>query len=136
MDATSDTMLATGMSAHLGTKTQPSVAMLDHHVWALDQNVCHKYMAATIAAAKHLYASCADLASLTLWLGWLRSGKLFDSRWKAYTVVDPGDGHSVETFQSLSVLSCRTDLGETKSDRSQTANVVMAYDTLSGYAPG
>jgi hypothetical protein len=66
-------------------------------------------------------------------LGWLRSDELFDSRWKAYTVVEPGDGPSVDL--PVNVSGIMQDLGETQTDQYQTADVVMAYATLYGYEP-
>jgi hypothetical protein len=132
-DAASNTMFATGMSARLGTKTQPSVALLDRHIRSLDQDLRLKYLASTNTAQKRLYAR-AGLANLNLWLGWLRSGELFDSRWTAFTVVEPGNGPSVDL--PVNVGAILQNLGATKTDRSQAADVIMAYATLSGYELG
>ena len=77
-------------------------------------------------------AALAGLASLLLWLGWLRSSETFDLCWNDFEVVEPEDGPTRDLPRGLGVLGVR--LGpETKSSRNKPVDMSLAYQTLSGY---
>jgi hypothetical protein len=74
----------------------------------------------------------AGLANTLAWLAWTRAKELFDLRWSDLTLSD-GDMHDLPA--SVKVLQLRLN-AQTKSDRSRTADIVVAHTTASGMSPG
>jgi hypothetical protein len=80
-------------------------------------------------------AALAGLATLLLWLGWLRSSETFDLCWADFDVVEPEDGPSWDLPQGLGFVGVR--LGpETKRSRNKPVDMILACQTLSGYHIG
>ena len=133
-DSLGATMFASGMKARLGDESRPSVALLDRHVRWLDSDLDQRYRAARTDEVR-LELAKAGLANLSLWLGWLRSRETFGLQWYKVVSVDPSDGPSVDLPRGVGVT--QFFMGpETKSNRSQTADVIMASKTISGFNIG
>jgi hypothetical protein len=133
-DSTSNTLFAAGLAARLGTETRPSIALLARHVRALDSSLDYRYQTATTLELQRLYAR-AGLANLQFFLGWFRPSELFDSRWNRYEVTEPQDGPNHDLPVGIGVI--RLIMGpETKSDRTFSPDVIMAYTTISGFQIG
>jgi hypothetical protein len=133
-DAAGSTIFATGMGARLGTDSTPSLALLDRHIRWLDQALDRRYRTCTTGAERRELAR-AGLASLLLYLGWLRSSETFTAPWAGFDVVDPCDAATVDLPENVGQV-CLSLRAETKSARDHTADVVMAFQTLSGYCLG
>lgn len=133
-DAASNTLFAAGLAARLGTKTRPSIALLSRHFRILDATLNRQYRLADTLELRRLY-SRAGLANLQFFLGWFRPGELFDSRWNRYEVTEPCDGKSLDLPDGVGVI--RLIMGpETKSERTFSPDVIMAYSTVSGFHLG
>ena len=128
------TFFARGLSTRIGTETRPSVALLERHVRHLDSHLTAQYHSSTTITARLQWAK-AGLANLCLWLGWLRSMETFDLRWCDFTVIEPRDGPLVDLPLGVGVVLLKLS-EETKSLRTKKADVVIAYETLSGYQLG
>jgi hypothetical protein len=124
-------MFAAGLKARLGDESRPSVALLDRHVRWLDVDLDQRYRVARSDAVRCELAK-AGLANLSFWLGWLRSRETFDMQWYRVALIEAADGPSVDLPRGIGVT--QFFMGpETKSNRSRTADVIMASKTLSGY---
>lgn len=100
----------------------------------MDTQLNVQYRQATTPALQRLYAR-AGLANLQLYLGWLRPSELFDSRWNRYEITEPHNGPAYDLPRGIGVV--RLIMGaETKSARTFSPDVVMAYTTISGYRLG
>jgi hypothetical protein len=133
-DAAGSTIFATGMGARLGTDSTPSLALLDRHIRGFDQVLDRRYRACA-TAADHCELARVGLANLLLYLGWLRFSETFTAPWAGFDVVDPCDAATVDLPEKVGQF--RLSLcAETKSARDHTADVVMAFQTLSGYYLG
>jgi hypothetical protein len=127
-------MFAKGMSIRVGCESIPSVALLDRHVRWLDRDLDQRYRRATTPDARRELAQ-AGLANLIFWLGWLRSTEGFSLRWEDVAVTLPADGPSLDLPPGIGALIL-TLLPETKSSRALTADVVLAYTTMTGFSVG
>lgn len=133
-DALLATSFASGLSVRLGTAQTGSIALTQEHIMFLDRDLDLRYRRATRSAERRL-VSLAAVANLFLWLGWLRSSEVFSLRWSDVTVIDPTQGplHGLPPNCGALLLDL---LPETKSSRSQTADVVIAFATVGGCFPG
>jgi hypothetical protein len=133
-DSLGSSLFATGIAARIGDNVNPSVALLDRHIRSLMAEIDEQYLSARTPKARRM-ADLAGLATLLLWLGWLRSSETFDLCWKSFTVVEPDDGPTVDLPLGCGVVGIR--LGpETKSSRTKAVDLSMAHQTLSGYHLG
>lgn len=123
-----------GVQYRLGDSSEPSWALLDRHVRAFDDFFSANYEASVTGDAKRRWAR-AGLANLLLWLGWLRSSELFDLRWMDIAVVRPENGPSLDLPVGVGCVLLRLN-EQTKSNPSATADLPLAYSTLSGYHLG
>ena len=127
-------LFAAGIAARIGENVMPSIALLDRHVRSLMADLEESYLSARTPQARRK-AALAGLASLLLWLGWLRSSETFNLCWHDFDVVEPADGPSRDLPEGLGVVGVR--LGpETKSSRNKPVDMSLAYQTLSGYHLG
>ena len=123
-----------GLKGRVGTDAVPSWALRDRHVRAFDQYFDTNYLAATLREDRRRWAM-AGLANALLWLAWLRSSELFGLRWMDVECIPPADGPRHDLPPNVGALLLR--LGEeTKTSRSRTADVPVAYTTLSGFKAG
>jgi hypothetical protein len=123
-----------GLQNRIGTDAKPSWPLLDRHVSFFDRFFESQYDLSVTTADKHYWAA-AGLCNLFLWLGWLRSKELFGIRWKDIDYINPSRGPEYDLPTRVGCLLLRLN-EETKSSRSQTADVPIAYATHSGYKPG
>jgi hypothetical protein len=133
-DALGCSLFATGIASRIGEDVNPWVALLDCHVRSLMMDLEDQYLSAKTPRARR-YAAQGGLATLVLWLGWLRSFETFHLSWRNFDVVEPRDGPSADLPLGCGAIShC---LGpETKTSRHKTVSVPIAYQTLSGYHCG
>jgi hypothetical protein len=127
-------LFSTGIASRIGEDVNPSVALLDRHVRRLVMELEESYLSARTREARRK-AALAGLATLLLWLGWLRSSETFDLRWQDFDVVEPEDGPTVDLPRGCGVVGIR--LGpETKSSRNKAVDMSLAYQCLSGFYLG
>jgi integrase len=127
-------LFASGIASRIGEDVSPSVALLDRHVRSLLSDLEELYLSAQATAARR-HAALAGLATLLLWLGWLRSSETFDLRWQDFDVVEPENGPLVDLPRGCGVVGVR--LGpETKSSRNKAVDMFIAYQCFSGYHIG
>jgi hypothetical protein len=133
-DSLGFSLFAKEMLIHVGCESVPSVTLLDRHVRWLDRDLDRRYRRATTPGARRELAQ-AGLTTLIFWLGWLRSTEGFSLRWDDVAVTPPPDGPSLDLPPGIGALIL-TLLPETKTSRALTADVVLAYTTMSGFSVG
>ena len=132
-DNLGSTLFSQGLASRIGTAASPSVALLHRHIISM---VFHlEAQVRSSSGPVSTQASLAICAHLLLWLGWLRSTELFSLRWRDITIIPPASGPSVGLPPGIGVVLLQL-LPETKSSRSKTADIVIAYTTLSGLKLG
>ena len=133
-DSLAYTLHATGMAARVGDEVNPSLPLLSRHIHYLDESLNHRYCTATNPTMKRQFA-LAGFANVLFWCGWLRSMEAFSTEWRDFSVVEPEDGPTVDLPAGMGVVSLRLQ-PETKSDRTRTADCIIAYCTSSGLCLG
>jgi hypothetical protein len=128
------TMMNAGMARRMGTESNPSIALLDCHVRWLDSSLERRYLAAPPGPLR-LEIVRAGLANMIAWLGWLRAMELFSIRWCDLDMILPDQGPTLGLPVGVGVIVARL-LAQTKSDRTKTADIVLAHTTGSGLSPG
>lgn len=123
-----------GLKGRVGTDAVPSWVLRDRHVRAFD-----RYFNANYNSSRHRedrrHWALAGLANGLLWLAWLRSSELFGLRWLDIECIYPSEGPAHDLPPNVGALLLR--LGEeTKTSRSRTADVPIAYTTQSGFQLG
>ena len=133
-DGAAATLHAIGLSARIGTKSNPSMPLLDRHVRWIDDDLNRRYLSTNNAEAR-LELALAGLFNLLLWLGWLRASEITGLRWCDISVGEPADYATFDLPYYVGYIGLR--LGpETKSSRTKAVDVILAYRTLSGFCPG
>jgi hypothetical protein len=127
-------LFASGIAARIGENVHPSLALLDRHIHSLKADLEEQYLSAETPRARRR-AALGGLATLLLWLGWLRPSKSFNLCWKDFNVVEPADGPTVNLPRGCGVVGLRMG-PETKSSRTKSVDLLIAYQTLSGYYCG
>jgi hypothetical protein len=133
-DNLNSTFHAAGMSARVGDEAKPSMPLLDRHVRYLDASLEARYRAASTSFERRELA-LAGLSNLCLWLGWLRTTEIYSTEWRDFHVVEPCDGPQVDLPIGVGIVGVKLQ-AETKSNRTSRPDVILAYQTLSGYSPG
>ena len=133
-DELSFTLFNSGMKARLGTESNPSEALRAQHVLALDAELEARFQAAPTDALR-IEICRAAAANLLAWLAWFRSQELFGLSWSSLTITLPDDAATMDLPPNTGVIQLRLS-EETKSDRSRTADVIVAFLTSSGLSPG
>jgi hypothetical protein len=103
-------------------------ALLDRHIQWMDQDLDHQYCSACTPLLQRKYA-LVGFGLLTFWLAWLRSMEAFGLHWHDLLTIEPTNG-------ALKDLPTYTLGPETKSTQTQSVDVPVAYQTLSGYQSG
>jgi hypothetical protein len=127
-------LMTTGMRNRRGDIPQPSVALLARHVHWIDNHLETSYTNASTPVQRRLLAR-AGMANLGAWLGWLRGGELFGLDWDGVSVIEPGTGAAHDIPGNHGAVIWKL-LAQTKSARSFRADVVLAYETSSGFNIG
>jgi hypothetical protein len=133
-DELSYTLMSAGMSRRLGDESNPSEALLDQHIRFLNDTLEQRYHAAQDPRIKTELARAA-LANIIAWLAWLRAQEMFSLRWCDLTITSPIDSATLDLPQGIGAVQIRL-LAQTKTDRTRTADVIIAYTTGSGHSPG
>jgi hypothetical protein len=134
------TFYTCGMGARIGDKARPSIALLDCHVRAINQDRNHRYLRTRFpAAGQRGKLTLGGLANRVLWLGWLGSSGTFHLAWCDAEATEPADGPLHDLPVGCGILNLQ--LGpetktETKTSRTKRADACLAYETLSGYHIG
>jgi hypothetical protein len=128
------TFATKGMSRRLGTEVKPSWAFSFCHISYIDRRLRESLKIATSLGFRHDLI-CAGLANLSGYLGWLRGTELFSIDRSNVTIVYPADGPLHELPPNVGAIMVNL-LAETKTNACQVADVVMAYQTLSGLSLG
>ncbi len=133
-DELSYSFFTDGMRRRLGDESKPSQALLDQHVRWIDVQMEHLYHASESVPSR-IEACRVAITNLMGWLGWLRAMETFSIRWMDVDVVTPADGPTVGLPADVGMVNLRL-LPQTKSDQTRTADMVLAYRTLSVYNLG
>ncbi len=133
-DSLAYSYMTSGMSRRLGEESTPSHALLERHIFWIDNHLNTLYLAATTDEAR-AEISRAALANVVAWLGWLRAMELFSLKWNDLTVLEPQDGPTMDLPFGTGAILARL-LPATKSSPTITADVVMAYTSASGLSIG
>ncbi|CAJ1934806.1 unnamed protein product [Cylindrotheca closterium] len=127
-------LFAKGMVTRMGDYSRPSVALLDRHIRYLMNSLENHFAEATTETQKR-DISLAGLATLTLWLGWLRSAECFGINWEDCSILEHEDYAQADLPRNCGMVTFRLN-PVTKSERTRTADVIIAYTTRSGYCIG
>jgi hypothetical protein len=122
-----------GMARRMGTESKQSWALSHIHVAYIDQRLEEAYQRSAESGKHELV--CAGASNLMAYFGWLRSGELFSGKKTDVTLTVPCDG----PIRGLpaGVGAVEYDLGkETKSEQCSSADVIMAWESLSGLSVG
>ena len=122
------------MTGRLGTKSNPTTALLFRHVAYMEKTFVANYRSATSFDTKRCWA-LAGTANLALWLGWLRSSECFSLTWADVSLVLPDKGPTCDLPAGIGMVLLRLS-EQTKSDHTRTADVGIAFTTLSGLSLG
>ena len=122
------------MARRMGTATKQSWALAHIHIAYVDACLEEAYGNAITAEDQHELA-CAGSVNLMAYLGWLRSGELFDGDRQDLTLTQPLDGPTRGLPPGVGAVEYNLS-DETKSDPCQTVDVIMAWETLSGLGVG
>jgi hypothetical protein len=125
---------ASGMARRMGTETKKSWAISHVHVAYMDQELARLYLQAQMTSEAH-NLGCAGTINLLAYLGWLRSGETFGIELADDTIIPPSNGPTRGLPPGCRAIEARL-LAVTKSDRTVTAGVVIAFTTLSGLSLG
>jgi hypothetical protein len=124
------TFASKGMARRLGTQVKQSWALSHVHIAYINRKLQEAYEHTTSHTYRHELA-CAATANLLAYLGWLRGTELFDSAADELTVILPADAAQHELPPHVGAVLLNL-LPETKSNPCQVADIVAAYETLSG----
>jgi hypothetical protein len=125
---------ASGMARRMGTETKKSWALSHVHIAYMDQELGRLFLQARTTSEAHDLA-CAGTINLLAYLGWLRSGETFGIGPADVNLIPPSEGPTRGLPPGCGAIEARL-LAATKSDRTVTADVVVAYTTLSGLSLG
>ena len=123
-----------GQATRIGDHSSPSTALLHRHIKWLDTDLRRRLRHAS-SLHEQRWIVTAGLLNLTLWLGWLRSQEAFALRWCDVSAIGPHQSDRADLPRGLGVLVFRLTPA-TKSDRTRTADVVIAYTCRSGLSIG
>jgi hypothetical protein len=133
MDEAGTTFGTKGMARRMGTESKPSWALAHIHIAYIDARLEEAFLRA-LPEDQHELA-CAGCSNVMAYLGWLRSGEMFESQREDVTLTPPDEGPLRGLPEGMGAVEF--SLGdETKSDPCKTADVVMAWETLSGLQLG
>jgi hypothetical protein len=133
-DAAMMTFATKGMERRLGHSSKPSWALSYVHIKWMDDQFKFAWGMAGSAPERHDIAVAAT-ANLLAYLGWLRGGEIFEASTTDVTVTTPVQGPTRGLPPHVGAVEFNLLL-ETKSDPCRVADIVIAYETLSGLSLG
>ena len=133
-DTAACTYFTKGLRSRMGDNPNPSQALQHRQIAALDEHFRHQFRLASSIERKCYWAR-AGIANLCLWLGWLRSAETFALRWADISIVDPRNAASADLPVGTGCVQLKLS-PETKSNRNQAADVVIAYHSFTGLGLG
>jgi hypothetical protein len=133
-DAAMMTFATKGMERRLGHSSQPSWALSYVHIKWLDDQFESAWRRARSESERHDIV-IAGTANLLAYLGWLRGGEIFEASPDDVTVTPPVAGPTRGLPPQVGAVEFNL-LPETKSDPCRVADIVIAYETLSGFSLG
>jgi hypothetical protein len=128
------TLGASAMAQRLGTEASKSWALSHVHIAYIDAILETRYWAAETTEALH-EISCAATINLLAYLGWLRGGEVFGVGPTDVTLIRPHEGETRGLPEGIGAVEVRL-AEQTKGDRTVTADVVVAYTTLTDLSVG
>jgi hypothetical protein len=128
------TFATEGLARRLGSEVSKSWALAHVHIAYMDTYLNTAFNNATSLVQQHELA-CAGTVNLLAYLGWLRGGEVFGSAEEDLKVVLPADGPSRNLPPGIGAVEYRLK-PETKSDQTVAADIVIAFETLSGLGLG
>jgi hypothetical protein len=128
------TFATKGLERRLGSHSKPSWALSHVHLKWIDDCLDQAWNQAPTDSDRHNLA-IAGFANLMFYLGWLRGGELFDCAPEDLIVTLPEAAAARGLPPGIGAIELIL-LPETKSDPAKTADVVVAYCTLSGLSLG
>jgi hypothetical protein len=128
------TCAADGMSRRLGTDVTKSWALSHTHISYMDAYLDRSFNSCVDPIQRHELA-CAGTINLLAYLGWLRGGEVFGGKESDFTITAPHEGPTRGLPPGIGAVEFQL-LPETKSDATLTADVVIAFTTLSGLSLG
>ena len=134
IDEALTTIFHSGMSRRIGTDAVPCWALQEVHVHFIEHQLDAAYLSADDPNLRHELA-CAGSAHLLAYLGWLRSQETFSASPADITITPPAQGPTRGLPPNIGAVELRL-LESTKSHQSLTADIVIAYTTLSGLSLG
>jgi hypothetical protein len=123
-----------GMERRLGSHSKTSWALSHVHIKWIDDCLNIAWHNATLPSDRHNLA-IAGFANLMFYLGRLRGGELFDTSLDDLVVTPPAQAATKSLLPGVGVIEFSL-LPETKLDPSKTADIVVAFTTLSGLSLG
>ena len=126
------TLFAKGLSSRIGNNPRPATALLGRHVASLDAWMDSECQRAG-GPARRSWA-LAGLASCLLWLGWLRGGEAFNIIQSDLRYILPTNSAECDLPDGVGALIIY--MGEDKTHRSTSQELVIAYRCLTGLSVG
>jgi hypothetical protein len=128
------TMMSTGMASRLGEDSNPSQALLASHIRALDNSLNSLFLG-PMTQVHRLEIARAGWTNTNLFIAWLRGTEHFTLRHCDVERTRPHQGPLKGLPDGIGCLEERLN-PLTKASRTRTADVVIAYITVSGFGPG
>ena len=126
-------LFAAGQSRRLGTDSNPSKPLLEHHVLAFDKDLDQQYHSPFSSELKRSI-SLAGFANISFWLSWVRSSELFHLQFRDIDVCRPEEYLTRDLPPYVGMIGYRL-LPETKTSPTRQADVIVADRTFSGLQP-
>lgn len=135
-DTVSASMISHGMSVRLGTHSTPSMA-LHHDQVHRNQELRALALQNTSPTSLHrrYLLICAQCIELVGWLCWLRSSECFGLQRRHIEIVEPKN-HAIYNFPPNVGAILFHLLDPTKTNQTDSPDIVIAYTTSSGLQPG
>jgi hypothetical protein len=128
------TCLTKGMTRRLGDHSRKSWALSHVHIAYIDSSLNTAFLSSVSAADRHDLAVAATV-NLLGYLGWLRGGETFGLSPDDISVTAPANGPTLGLKPGIGVVEL-TLLPETKSNPAFAADVIIAFECLSGLSLG
>ena len=132
-DSVAFSVFSTRLLSRMGDLTNPSRALMERHVKAIDRQLNHLYKTSKNPIVPR-EAALGGLANLFLWSGWLRSNEYFTITWEDVASIHHSRSAEFEPPTGLGFLELCLN-PEIKSNRTQQVDIIIAHQSLSGFQP-